>query len=477
MAVQPDLSYRRSVWASSLITLAGLALFVGIAALIPRPGSRVGILILSIFLALVPAVVWLVFFAQQDRAEPEPKRLVARMFAFGALAAAAVAIPLADVMINQTISQFPSLVMRLILTTLSISLMQEVLKVAMVRYVVLGTNEFDRHPDGIVYGLASGLGFATVLNVAYVLQSGGVLPLAGAIRAVDAALIHGALGAVSGYYIGRVKIDGKKVGWLAQGLAVVTVVNGIYQVASEELSRRLVFNPWYSLIVSVALAVIVGVVLFAFFRRALRRASGDLSTISIQAHARSKDMPWDIKVRYDWLLIGALLLALAVGLGAGVIMASRTIPYTGEEMTLDFRYPAGWAVESSDPGNLVLRDLNVQGVFKPIISMTDEKVRAGATLDLLVADWVASRERQDTLYTEIVRQTDLTVGGYPAVRTEYQYATATSAGPAVVMGIETYVLVGTRLYTFRYESEPAAFDTHLARYERLLRSVRFRDVQ
>ena len=469
-----ELSYRRSVWISSLIALAGLALFIGLAALIPPPTNRTGVLLLGAFLALIPALIWLALFYQQDRAEPEPKRLVVRMFAFGALAAAAAAIPLADQLIGPSINQYPSPIVRLLFTIFGISLMQEVLKVAMVRYVVLGTNEFDRHPDGIVYGMASGLGFAAILNLAFVLHSGGVLPLAAAIRAVDNTLIQGALGAVSGYYIGRVKLDGKSVGWMAQGLAIVTLINGIYQTASSELSSRLSFNPWYSLLVALALAVITLVVLFAVFRRALRRAVGDLQTISIQAHARSKEMPWDIRLRYDSLLIGAFALSLVVGLLAGVLLRSRTVAYAGTEMAVDFRYPAGWAVQAGETGGLTVRDLSVPGLFKPTISVTDTKIRSTSSLDLLVVEIVTARGHQEALFTEIEREAGQTVGGYPAIRSTYQYATSTGAGPAVVSGVATYVLVDAHLYTFRYEAEPDSFDLNLPTYERLLRSVRFR---
>ncbi len=468
------LSYRRSVWISSLIALLGLALFIGLAALIPPPTSRSGMLALGVFLALIPALIWLAFFYQQDRAEPEPKRLVVRMFAFGALAAAAAAIPLAEGWISPLISRYPNLIVRLLLTTLSISLMQEVLKVAMVRYVVLGTNEFDRHPDGIVYGMASGLGFAAVLNLAFVLQAGGVLPLAAAIRAADNTLIQGALGAVSGYYIGRVKLDGKSVGWMAQGLAIVTAINGIYQTASSELSSRLTFNLWYSLLVALVLAVITLAALFAVFRRALRRAVGDLQTISIQAHARSKAMPWDIRLRYDGLLVGAFALSLGVGLLAQVVWQSRTVPYTGNEMAVDFRYPAGWAVQAGETGNLSLRDLSAPGLFKPMITVTDTKMRSASSLDLLVAGITTARGQQESLYVEIGREAGLTVGGYPAIRSIYQYATGTDAGPVVVSGVATYVLVDTHLYTFRYEAGPEGFDLNMPVYERLVRSVRFR---
>ncbi len=470
--MEQEVSYRRSFWISSLITMVGLALFIVISAVLPSPASSAGVVLLGVFLALVPALIWMTFFYQQDRAEPEPKRLVARMFVFGALAAAA-AIPFASYVLGHTIDVFSGLVVRLILTTLTIALMQETLKVAMVRYVVLGTTEFDRHPDGIVYGMASGLGFATILNVAYVLQSGGVLPLAGAIYAVDNALIQGVLGAISGYYIGRVKIDGKSLGWMTQGLAIVTVINGIYQVASGELSNRLSFNPWYGLAVAVVLAVVAGAVLFAFFRRALRRAVGDLTTISITAHARSKDMPWDIRVRYDWLLIGALALAVAVGLGSGALVRSRMVAYSSSSVPVDFRYPAGWASDTGDASSFAIRDLTVRGVFKPSITVIDEKDRLDSSLDLRVAERIATISYQRNLFVELSRDSGLTVGGQPAIRSVYQYAASTGAGPAVVSGVETYVQVGGRMITFRLEAEPEDFDASRVLYDRLLRSVQF----
>jgi RsiW-degrading membrane proteinase PrsW (M82 family) len=470
--VEESLPIRRSIWFSSIITLAAMAVFVGISAVIPRPGDGTGLLVLGLFLALIPAIVWIAFFLQQDRSEPEPKRLIARTFAFGALAAGAAAIPFASYVTSQSIAYYSNPIIRLILTILSISLMQEVLKVAMVRYVVLGTSEFDRHPDGIVYGLASGIGFATVMTVAYILQTGGVVPLAGAIRAVDNALVHGALGAVSGYYLGRVKIDGKNLLWMMTGLTIVTVVNGAYQVAQEEFARQLAFNPWYDLAVAAAIAVAVGVVLFAFFRRALRRAIGDLSTVSVQAHARSREMPWDIALRYDWLLVGAAGLALVVGVAAGAVARSTMLTYDTAQVPVTFRYPARWAVESGE-GRFSATDLSTAGVFKPTITVEADKVSPDASLDLLVAQRSVSQEQSFAFYTEVQQRSGVTVGGQPAIQVEYQYAAETSAGPAVVTGVETLVMVGDQLFILRYEAEPGAYAEGLPDYQRLLRSARF----
>ncbi|MGF1507036.1 MAG: PrsW family intramembrane metalloprotease [Anaerolineae bacterium] len=204
--MEEALTLRRSIWTSTLISLIGLVVFVAVAALVPQPETQAGLIVLSTVLALIPSVIWLGFFYQQDRAEPEPKKLVVRVFIFGAVAAALVTFLSAYE--TSVIRQYPSLIVRFILTTFTVALVYEVLKIAVVRYVVLGTNEFDRITDGIVYGLAAGIGFATLLTVSEILRADGLVPLAGAIRAVDNALVHGALGAVGGFYIGRVKIDG-----------------------------------------------------------------------------------------------------------------------------------------------------------------------------------------------------------------------------------------------------------------------------
>lgn len=465
-----EISFRRSLWMSSLITLAGLVLFIGVSALTPRPANSSWAFLLSIFLAAAPALIWLGFFYQQDRAEPEPKQLVARIFVFGALAA--VVMPLVNQTIGQTVGQVSGLAARLLLAILTIALIQEVLKVAMVRYVVLGTREFDYHQDGIVYGLASGLGFATILTLAYFLGTDGVIPLAGAMRAVDNVLVHGALGAISGYYIGRVKIDGKGAGWMIQGLAIVTIIDGLYYVISDELSRRFTFNPWYGLGAAFALAVVSGLVLFAFFRRAQLRSTGVLQTVSVQLHARSKEMPWDIHVRYDYVLIGALALALALGWAAGGIMASRTAAFTGDDLPADFRYPSGWAVERADSSSVTLRDLTGAGVSKPVIIVSRSKTRSSAALDLLVAQEVTAYSNQKSFYTEIERD-EAQVAGNTSIEVTYEYAASTASGPVVIRGVATYVLANSRLHILRYEAEKDTFLNGLARYQQVLRSIRF----
>jgi hypothetical protein len=335
---------------------------------------------------------------------------------------------------------------------------------------VLGTPEFDRHPDGIVYGLASGLGFATILTIAFVVQAGGVVPLAGAIRAVDNALVHGVLGAVTGYYIGRVKIDGKRLPWLASGLAVVTAINGAYQTLQHEMESRFAYNPFFALAGAVVLAVVVGAVLFYFFRLAMRRAVGDLNTVSVQAHARDKDMPWDISLRYDWLLIGAFVLSLIVGLGSSVVRSNAALQYSGD-LPIRFSYPSGWAVQGGEVGNFTIRDLAGQGLYKPTITIESAKPQGDISLDFNAAQRASDLESARTYFSQLGERTPTQIAGQDALQMEYEYAAQADAGPVVVHGIETYVKLDDRIYIFRYEAEPGAFEQNLSFYQKLLNSV------
>ena len=94
-------SYKRAgVWRSAGVAVVGLLVFVGAvfgldAAFKPNL-SGASLLLTGVILALVPAALWLFFFYQQDRLEPEPVGQVARMFVLGLAFAGALGIPLTE---------------------------------------------------------------------------------------------------------------------------------------------------------------------------------------------------------------------------------------------------------------------------------------------------------------------------------------------------------------------------------------------
>ena len=79
----------------------------------------------------------------------------------GLLVASAVAIPIVDQVFDVSTWLFDSPIVHLAGGVLVVGIVQEGLKYLTIRLSVYGSREFDERTDGIIYGTAVGLGFAT----------------------------------------------------------------------------------------------------------------------------------------------------------------------------------------------------------------------------------------------------------------------------------------------------------------------------
>ncbi len=267
---------RRGLWLAMLIMVIGLALFVT-AVFFAAPAVRdslqgPALVLAGLLLALVPAAVWLGVFYLQDRVEPEPKRYVLGVFALGLLLAAAVGQPLIRAFdVNEWATS--SLFLRLVAGICVIGITQEFLKYAAVRYTVFNSAEFDERIDGIIYGAAAGLGYATYLNVEFVISNGGVDLGIGAVRIAVVALAQASFAGITGYFLGRAKFENRGAFWLPVGLLLAAVLNGVFTTLVSEITRSgLRPTPLNGLIVAAVLAAVTFVVLFAIMRRGSRPA-------------------------------------------------------------------------------------------------------------------------------------------------------------------------------------------------------------
>ncbi len=271
---------RSSIWRSGLwqiVAQIGFVLLVVLLAALFKPSlSGWALGIVSLTLALVPAVLWLFFFYQQDRLEPEPKGYVLAVFVLGALLAQAVGIPLLNDLF-QVRRWLPLTTWSNILgSVLVIGFVQEFLKYAAVRYSVYPSKEFDERVDGVVYGTAAGLGYATMLNIHYVISNGGVNLQAGVIRIVVTALAQASFSGLSGYFLGRAKFEDEPVWWLPSGVALAALLNGLFTFARGELTTTGLslsgggFNPWPGLILATIVAGGTFGLVFFLIRRANR---------------------------------------------------------------------------------------------------------------------------------------------------------------------------------------------------------------
>jgi RsiW-degrading membrane proteinase PrsW (M82 family) len=265
---------RKSFWQSGLVALLGLVAFVMIMGVVPQPRLEgTPLVVAGVGLALVPALLWLAFFYQQDRKEPEPKRAILRVFLLGALLASGAGLPILRDFFRVEEWLQGSVWLRLAGLILVVGFTQEFLKYAAVRYTVFPTSDFGNRVDGIVYGVTAGLGYALVHNIEYVLSNHGVILFVGSIRMVDTALAQAGFAAVTGYFLAGAKYGGRPVWWVPVGLTSAAVLNGFVGFLRQEVSvRGLTYDPLNALFLSIGFVVVALGVLFAIIRRAEQRS-------------------------------------------------------------------------------------------------------------------------------------------------------------------------------------------------------------
>jgi RsiW-degrading membrane proteinase PrsW (M82 family) len=263
-----------------IVAIVLFAVLVAVSAELAAPRLEGAPLVISgVLLALVPSLLWLAFFYAQDRLEPEPKSYVIGVFVLGALLASAVGIPVVRNLFRVQDWIGRSIWVNLLASILIIGFVQEFLKYAAVRYSVFPLPEFDERMDGILYGTAAGLGYATMLNINYVVQSGGVHLGMGVIRITVTALAQASFAGITGYFLARSKFEKEAVWWLPLGLTIAAVLNGVFSVLlggvtrSGSLLGRSTANPWYGLVLAAIVACLNLFLLLYLIRRASRPAA------------------------------------------------------------------------------------------------------------------------------------------------------------------------------------------------------------
>ena len=235
--------------------------------------SGAPLVVAGMALAIVPAAVWLVAFYRQDRIEPEPKHFVLGTFVLGAIAAEAIARPVLGDFFRVEEWIHDNTWSRILGAILVVGFVQEFLKYAVVRYTVFNSAEFDERVDGVIYGSAAGLGFATMLSFRYVIENNGVDLGVGAITVAVTALAHASYSGVTGYFLGRAKFESMGPYWLPAGLTLAATLNGVTSWALRELPLMTAsgYAAWLGLVGAALLAGATFVVLFRTIRALNRR--------------------------------------------------------------------------------------------------------------------------------------------------------------------------------------------------------------
>lgn len=142
-------------------------------------------LTIAILGGLIPALFWLWFWLREDKARPEPKKLIVTAFIAGMLVVPLV-LPLQQFALDRFSGQ------NLLFAWVII---EEVLKYSAALLVVLWHKAVDEPIDAIIYMITIALGFAAVENALFILTplaSGNALEsiLTGHFRFLGATLLH-----------------------------------------------------------------------------------------------------------------------------------------------------------------------------------------------------------------------------------------------------------------------------------------------
>ena len=268
----------RSVWGQVIALVVFVVLVYAVEGFFKPVFGQTALVLAGVVLAIVPALIWMVFFYQQDRLEPEPKGYVASVFVLAMLVAAAIWLPLEENFFHLSKWMYADTLTTILGGILIVGFIQEFLKYAAVRYSVYRSAEFDEATDGVVYATAAGLGFATVLNINFVISNGGVDLGTGVIRIAIVALAQASFAGITGYFLGRAKFESEPLWWMPLGLTLAAVLNGLFFWLRTEITQSTVTltgggsNPWYGLALASVMAGSTAAVLTWLIRRNIKSA-------------------------------------------------------------------------------------------------------------------------------------------------------------------------------------------------------------
>jgi RsiW-degrading membrane proteinase PrsW (M82 family) len=178
----------------------------------------------SVVLAsLLPGLFWLWYFNRYDIFDKEPLAKLGQCLLFGALV---VLVALAwEAPFGKLLQTTNSLVVQLVLSFFVVGLGEEFFKLLATYLAVAQSPEFNEPMDGIVYAIATSIGFSVIENIFYISSFGlTIAPLRGTI----ATLAHIAFSGLAGSYLGKAKFSPRPKYELLKGLTLASFLHGLY---------------------------------------------------------------------------------------------------------------------------------------------------------------------------------------------------------------------------------------------------------
>lgn len=477
-----DDQIRSNFLRSGFVSLAGLALFVLIMGWIPQPDFRGSSRIfIGILIALVPAFLWLIFFFQQNRKSPEPKRTVWRVFLFSGLLASGAGLPLINELYRIQAWFLGNPWLKLLGLILIMGFTQEFLKYMAIRYTVFPTTDFRSRIDGMIYGIAAGLGYATVLNFEYVLSNKGVILHVGSMHMIVTALAQAGFASIPGYFLAGAKFGTRPVWWVPAGLGLAAGANGVFTHLRNEITARgLTYNPLNALLLAAGFVLLTLSILYIMMRRAERPGVSDPAVAGSSSTKDALDSPWERSLRYDIPVFSIVVIALAVGwLLKGTVEGARAT-YSSQDGRLSLEYPVSWTAFDEKETLLTIRDLRSEGVVKVALRIKTRELAPDSDTSVLELITPYSVEKGEQLSGfRILSIEERELANMEAVEIVYAYIDTLTessnqlAVPVVVRGVDVLSILDDTLYAFTFVAPSEGFTDEMVTLQAILSSVHF----
>lgn len=220
--------YRR-VWPSVLFEMAGafglgLVMLLAVRFVTFPPALKQPA---ALLIALFPAVLWVRFSWLSERAALEPRQGLLLVAVIAALAANAVGVPfINNVLRPDEWLPLSGAVSRIIGYAFTLGVVHEFIRYLVVRFTVW-PGQYRTRLDAVAYGAAAAVGYATVLNLHFVLSVDPTPDIA-AVRVFDELVRQVAGGIVVGYGLAEVRFNARPFPFLlAAAIAFATLITGI----------------------------------------------------------------------------------------------------------------------------------------------------------------------------------------------------------------------------------------------------------
>ena len=172
----------------------------------------------AMILAVVPGIVVMYYVYKKDKVEKEPKKLLIKLFIFGALSVIpAVIFEVAgEAILESSLTDGMSyLALTAIDNFLIIALAEEFCKYMFLKWGSWKHPAFDYRFDALVYAICVGMGFAITENIFYVIQDGLAVAAFIAVTSIPG---HACFAISMGIYYGEAKLM-EKMGFLPSAKA------------------------------------------------------------------------------------------------------------------------------------------------------------------------------------------------------------------------------------------------------------------